>query len=173
MREARERLVGSEADLTLAMRLLGLWRRLSRVPGGRRVFARMLARTVPYSGSIRPEVIELEPGRALVAITERRGLRNHFRSIHAIALANLGELASGLAMTLALPHGVRGIPTRIEVDYLKKARGRITAEGRATPPAVVSADTDAHARAEMRDESGDVVARIVVRWRLSAEPIHE
>lgn len=159
--------------MTLAERLLGVWRRMSRVPGGRRVFARVLAGTVPYSGTIRPDVLELEPGRALVAITERRALRNHFHSIHALALANLGELASGLAMTLALPHGVRGIPIRLEVHYLKKARGRIVAEGRATPPAVVSADTDAQASAELRDESGEVVAIVNVRWRLSPEPIHQ
>ena len=156
--------------VSLADRLLGLWRRLSRMPGGRRVFARVLARTVPYSGSIRPDVLELEPGHARVAIDERRALRNHFRSIHAIALANLGELASGLAMTVALPEGVRGIPTRIEIEYLKKARGRIVADGRATLPPVVSGDTDATATAELRDEAGDVVASVVVRWRLSPEP---
>jgi acyl-coenzyme A thioesterase PaaI-like protein len=151
-------------------RLERAWRRLSRLPGGRRVFARMLGRMVPYSGSIRPHVIELEPGRALVALEERRALRNHFRSVHAIALANLGELASGLAMTLALPAGVRGIPIRIEVDYLKKARGRIVADGRATPPAIIGDATDATATAELRDEANDVVARLVVRWRLSPEP---
>ncbi|HEX6589483.1 MAG TPA: DUF4442 domain-containing protein, partial [Longimicrobiales bacterium] len=121
---------------------------------------------------IRPDVLELEPGRARVAITERRALRNHFNSIHALALANLGELASGLAMTLALPDGVRGIPIRIEVDYLKKARGRIVAEGRATPPAVIAADTDAVATAELSDDSGETVARVVVHWRLSPEPLH-
>ena len=152
-------------------RLLRTWDRLSRLPGGRRMFARLLGRMVPYSGTIRPFVHELEPGRAVVSIVERRGLRNHFRSVHAIALANLGELASGLAMTLALPDGVRGIPIRVEVDYLKKARGRIVAEGRATPPEVVAADTDASATAELRDALGDVVATVVVRWRLSPEPL--
>jgi acyl-coenzyme A thioesterase PaaI-like protein len=152
-------------------RLFRAWRRLSRLPGGHRMFARLLGRVVPYSGSISPVVHELEPGRAVVSIVERRGLRNHFRSLHAIALANLGELASGLAMTLALPDGVRGIPVRVEIDYHKKARGRIVAEGRAAPPAVVAADTDATATAELRDEAGDVVASVVVRWRLSPEPI--
>ena len=155
----------------IGTRLLRTWNRLSGMPGGRRVFARILSRAVPYSGSIRPDVRELAPGRAVVGLVERRGLRNHFRSVHAIALANLGELASGLAMTLALPAGVRGIPVRLEIDYLKKARGRITAEGLATPPAVVGADTDATATADLRDQTGDVVARVVVHWRLSPEPI--
>ena len=154
----------------MGRRLLRTWTRLNGVPGGRALFARLLARTVPYSGSIKPDVLELAPGRALVAITERRALRNHFRSVHAIALANLGELASGLAMTLALPPGVRGIPVRIEVDYMKKARGRIVAEGRAAVPSVVSAETDALATADLRDAAGDIVARVVVRWRLSPEP---
>ena len=152
-------------------RLTRAWIRLSGLPGGRALFARLLGRMVPYSGSIRPDVLELQPGRALVALTERRALRNHFRSVHAIALANLGELASGLAMTLALPPGVRGIPVRIEIDYLKKARGRIVAEGRATCPPVIDADTDAIATAELRDDAGDVVCRTVVRWRLSPEPV--
>lgn len=147
-------------------RLARSWRRLSRIPGGRRIFAWILGRTVPYSGSVRPRFHVLEPGRAVVSITERRRLRNHFRSVHAIALANVGELASGLAMTLALPADARGIPVRIEIDYLKKARGRITAEGRADPPARVTADTDADATAELRDEDGDVVATMVVRWRI-------
>ena len=155
----------------LAGRLDRAWRRLSGVPGGRRLFARILGRVVPYSGTVRPDVVELEAGRAVVALQERRALRNHFRSVHAIALANLGELASGLAMTMALPAGVRGIPIRIEIDYEKKARGRIVAEGRATPPAVIGDATDAIASAELRDEAGDVVARIVVRWRLSPEPL--
>lgn len=147
-------------------RLAQSWRRLSRLPGGRRLFGWILGRTVPYSGSVRPRFHVVEPGHAVVSIRERRPLRNHFGSVHAIALANIGELASGLAMTLALPADARGIPVRIEIDYVKKARGRITAEGRADPPARVTADTDAEATAELRDQAGELVATMVVRWRL-------
>lgn len=148
-------------------RLGTTWRRLSRRPGGRRLFDALLRWLVPYSGSIRPRVLELEPGRARVSIRERRRLRNHLRSVHALALANLGELASGLAMTLALPPGTRGIPVRIEIDYLKKARGTIVAVGRAAPPADVPGEMEAAAEAELTDEVGDVVASVVVTWKLA------
>lgn len=154
---------------TAGSRLARLWTLLTRLPAGHRLFSRLLRVVVPYSGSIRPQVLELEPRRAVVSIRERRRLRNHLRSIHALALANLGELASGLAMTLALPAGTRGIPVRIESDYMKKARGRITAIGTADPPTAVTADVEATATAELTDEAGDMVARVVVHWRLSPE----
>lgn len=150
-----------------AARVMTAWRFLSRFPGGRLLFARFLGFLVPYSGSVRARFHVVEPGRTVLSMREHRRLRNHLRSIHALALANLGELASGLAMTLALPTGARGIPIRLVVDYHKKARGTITAEGRATPPRVVSVKVDAAATAELRDEAGEVVADMVVTWRVS------
>jgi acyl-coenzyme A thioesterase PaaI-like protein len=144
-----------------------LWRRLSPLPGGGRIFSRILAVMIPYSGSVRPRVVLLEPGHARVELRERRRLRNHLRSVHALALANLGELASGLAMALALPEDTRGIPIRLEIDYLKKARGRVTADGRASPPHAVPDEQDATASADLTDETGETVARMTVTWRLS------
>ena len=153
---------------TPAARLATAWTTLSRLPGGPFVFALLLRLTVPYSGTVRPRVTRLEPGRATVLIRDRRRVRNHLRSVHAIALANLAELASGLAMTLALPDGVIGIPTRIEIEYTRKARGVIRAEGRAAPPTEVPAGDDVEdtATAELFDSAGDLVARASVLWRL-------
>lgn len=151
---------------TTAARLATAWRTLSRLPGGRWLFNRILARIVPYSGTVRPRVHGLEPGRAVVSIRDRRRLRNHLGSVHAIALANLGELASGLAMTLSLPEDVRGIPIRLEIDYHKKARGTITAEGRAAPPPAITDDIEDPAVATLTDEAGEVVAEVAVTWRL-------
>jgi acyl-coenzyme A thioesterase PaaI-like protein len=147
--------------------LLRLWRRIAPLPGGPRLYGVLVGWIAPYSGSIRPRVLHLEAGLARVQLRERRRLRNHLRSVHALALANLGELASGLAMISALPPDARGIPVRLEVDYLKKARGRITAEGRADAPPRVDMDLDAVATAELRDAEGEVVVRMTVTWRLA------
>lgn len=149
-------------------RVLGLWRSLERWPGGDRLFSFLLGRMVPYSGTIRPRVLELEPGRCRVVIRERRRVRNHLRSVHATALATLGELATGLATLTALPPGVRAILTGLEVEYEKKARGRLTADCATTPPELDDAGSPtAHrAAAEIRDAGGDRVVTLEAVWRL-------
>lgn len=149
----------------MALNLLATWRFCERLPGGNWIFSRLLGWRVPYSGSISPLITDLQPGYARVALRDRRAVRNHLDSIHAIALVNLGEIASGLALLTALPDNVRGIVTHIAIDYFKKARGRLVAESRVTPPRV-SGDTQHRVHADIRDQAGDVVARIEVCWQL-------
>ncbi|MEO5509748.1 MAG: hotdog fold domain-containing protein [Longimicrobiales bacterium] len=150
----------------VAGRLLGSWTKLKGVPGGRWMFSRMLGRMIPYTGSLGARVLHLERGYARVGLRDRRAVRNHLGSIHAAALTNLGELASGLALMTAAPDTVRGIPIRLTTDFLKKARGTLIAESRASFP-VVTEPIEHEAVAEIRDESGDVVARVTALWKVS------
>lgn len=142
------------------------WARLSRLPGGRWLFGRMLGRMVPYTATIRPRFLEIAPGLARVAMRDRRAVRNHLNSVHAIALTNLAEVASGVAMIAALPDDVRGIPTRLSIDFVKKARGELIAECRCDVPKVY-APLEMDLTPEIRDAEGDVVARATIRWRLA------
>jgi acyl-coenzyme A thioesterase PaaI-like protein len=142
-----------------------LWRRLSPLPGGHWLFSTIFGLLVPYSGSIRPRIRVLEPGHAEVEIPDRRANRQHLGSIHAIALLNVAEQASGLAVLAGLPDGVRGIVTQISMQYLKKARGTIRAVTHVAVPRVTG-DMELDVAAECFDRQGDVVARATVRWRL-------
>ncbi len=148
-----------------AQQLLSVWRICSGLPLGSHLFALVISRMVPYSASVGPRVELLEPGHARVSMSDRRGNRNHLGSVHAVALTNLGELTSGISMIAALPASLRSIVTRIEVEFVKKARGRITAEARVTVPSVTG-PTDHLVVATLTDRSNDVVARIHVHWRL-------
>jgi acyl-coenzyme A thioesterase PaaI-like protein len=151
------------------VKLRAQWERLRPLPGGRALFSKLLGFTIPYSGSISPRVLELRPGYAKVQMRDRRGVRNHLHSVHAIALMNLGELTTGLAMTVAMPDGARGIVTGLSMEYLKKARGLLTAE--CTAPqfdATVSGKHDFHA--DIVDAKGDVVARATAHWLVGPVP---
>lgn len=141
------------------------WERLSGRPGGKAVFSWLLGRMVPYSGSIGARVEELRPGHARVALRDRRRVRNHLRSIHAVALMNLAELATGLALNVGMRPDARSILKGLSMEYHKKARGTLTAQ--ADAPLLESSDErDVEVRTEIRDEAGDVVASAVARWRV-------
>jgi acyl-coenzyme A thioesterase PaaI-like protein len=150
-------------------RLQAIWLRLSPLPGGRWLFSRILGRMVPYSGSIGAYVEAFEPGHVRISVADRRRVRNHLRSFHAIALANLGELATGLALLGAMGADVRGILTGLDVTYTKKARGRLEVDVAVEIP-VVSGSVEHTVGAQIRDHEGDVVATVQARWRLSPVP---
>ena len=144
------------------------WARLAPLPGGRWLFGRLLGWIIPYTGTIRPYVLALEPGYARVALRDLRRVRNHLNSIHAVALTNLGEVTTGLALLVGMPGSVRGIPVSLSITFLKKARGRVTAECRCEVPAVTR-DEEREIIATIQDPQGDLVARVTARWRLGPQ----
>ena len=146
-------------------KLLEQWTRLSRLPLGRRVFSWTVGRMARYTGSISPEVMELSPGQCRVQMRDRARVRNHLRSIHAIALTNLGEVTTGLAMLAGLPDDTRGIVMSLETEFVKKARGTITAVCDCEPP-TTNETRELDLEATLRDESEEVVARVRAHWKV-------
>lgn len=161
----RELAYGMPQIVSAGERLLKLWRQLNGLPGGRWLFTQVVKLMIPYTGSVSPRVDLLEPGHARIAIRQRRRLEQHLGSIHAIALANVAEFASGAAMSTALPAGYRGIVTKLRMEYFKKARGTVTAEARTQLPSL-SVEADHDFVADVTDENGELVCRGTFTWRL-------
>ena len=133
------------------------------------MFSWLLSWRVPYTGSVRPYVLELRPGHARVRMADRRAVRNHLRSIHAIALANLAEVTSGLALTTGLPASARGIPISLSILYLKKARGTLIAQADVRIPDI-SREAEYDFESLISNAAGELVARATVRWRIGPRP---
>jgi uncharacterized protein (TIGR00369 family) len=137
------------------------WDVLSGMPAGKAVFSRLVGKLAPYTGTIGAHVTVLKSGYAEVQMTDRRAVRNHLDCVHAIALANLAELAGNVALAYTLPDDARFIVSGMEIEYVKKARGTITAVGE--PPEVrTSARAAYDVPVTLRDEGGEEVARAVL-----------
>ncbi len=151
-------IVGSSRSNTIR----DLWDRLSPLPGGKRLYSALLGRMAPYSGTIRADIEVLERGRAEVSMQDRPGLRNHLRSVHAIALVNLAELAGNTALAYSLPDDARFIVAGLSIEYLKKARGTIRAVCECPVPAT-SERREYEVPVSLRDTTGAEVARATLR----------
>ncbi len=151
--------------------ILETWKQFSRLPGGRFLFSRFIGRYIPYTGSIRADVLELSQGLARVGLKDRKSVRNHLDSIHAVALMNLSELTTGLAVTSALPKDYRAILKSFSIEYLKKARGTLKSEARFALKPDVSDKEDCEVQVEVRNEEDVVVCIARDIWRVGPSKV--
>lgn len=145
------------------------WNVLSAVPGGKALFSRLVGRAAPYTSTIGATVTVLRPGYAEVQMADKKTVRNHLDCVHAIALANLAELAGNVALAYSLPDDARFIVSGMEIEYVKKARGTITAIGE---PPVPKSSVRAHydVPVTLRDASGEEVAKVILHSLVGPKP---
>jgi len=145
------------------------WDFLSGVPGGKAVFSQLVGRMAPYTGTIHPRVTVLRTGYAEVTMRDQRAVRNHLDCVHAVALANLAELAGNVALFYSMPDDARFIVSGMEIEYTKKARGTITAIGESPVPRT-SARAAYDVDVTLRDASGEQVAKAVLHSLVGPKP---
>ncbi len=148
-----------------------IWQRLSAIPGGKLLFNKIAGHLVPYSGTISAEILELRPGFARLGMKDRRRVRNHLGSVHAIALANFCELCSGIGLLYSLPDEMRGILKSFHIDYHKKARGYLVATSEFTVPHDKVAQ-DHFVTVKIYDSENDIVAEAKAGWRIGPQKDH-
>ncbi len=144
------------------------WRLLSPWPGGKFLFSKLIGWLAPYTGTVKAQVVELRKGYCKVQMRDRRSVRNHLHSIHAIALLNLAEIASGVGMIYSMPPGARGILAGFSIEYLKKGRGLLTAESECAPP-LTNERQEFLVKATIKNEAGEIVAVAQAKWLVGPE----
>lgn len=108
------------------MNLLAIYNKLEKYPLGKTIVSLLVCFKIPYFFSIKPRIVELQEGRAVVQMKERRSVHNHLRTVHAIAMCNLCEFAMAAVVTATIPKDLRFIPAGMTVKYKKKAKGKLT-----------------------------------------------
>ena len=148
--------------------ILKIWKNFNQVPGGKTAFSKLLGTVIPYTGSIKALVVELERGAATVEVADHRSIRNHLSSVHALALANMAEFPAGLCLHTSIPVNSRAILVKLEIEYLKKGRGTFTSRARMENTIEhLEAPTHIMVASEITDASGTTVASARTTWLVS------
>lgn len=134
---------------------------------------------VPLVASLDLEYVETTAQRAVVRVVDAPERRNHVGGPHAAIAFGVAESATGAVAIAAfgdlLDRAVL-LPITATIDYLRIAKGDLTAtaqiEGEATKVAEARSAFEAGTRpefdivADITDGSGEVVSRLRARWTL-------
>ena len=155
----------------MASKVLELYRKLQDKPAGRWLFTRLVCARAPYFGSIAPRIEQLEPSLCVGRIQHRRRVTNHIGTVHAIALCNLAELVMGIMVDASTPASMRWIPKGMQVAYLKKAQGTITATAQLTAPLHENSEGyEVVVSVELHDEQQQLVCSVAITCWISPKP---
>ena len=128
---------------------------------GKETFTYINSIIAPYSGSIYPSIDLFTKDTCHCSIIEKKSLQNPFNCIHAIALANLGELTSGLIMIQYLQNSKqKGIITKITTQYYQKARGKIYSVSN------LNYLKNGTIKSQLFNENGDLVCDVLCTWEI-------
>ena len=145
--------------------VLTLYRQVSQLPQGQRIFSRFFTLKAPYFATVRPQFVELRPNYAELTIRKRRRVHNHIKTMHVIAICNGLEAAMGALAEATVPSTKRWIPKGMEVSYTAKAVSDITCIAETDPERWTGDDPDVPVRVRgVRDDGTTVVEGVIRLW---------
>ena len=161
-------LAGIKVTKILNAPVRDIWQSLGGNWLGRWLFARLISFYSPYTGTVSPSVPEMSDNHAVAVMRECRSVRNPFKSVHAAALVNLAEFASGCAVLYSLPKKTRAIVTDIHATYVAKARGTLTATAKPDVD-LTKVETSGPVKVvvTVRNSEKQIVCVVTVSWTVS------
>jgi acyl-coenzyme A thioesterase PaaI-like protein len=139
-----------------------IYKTLSALPQGKRIFSTLFSQKAPYFASVHLQVQQMGRNRAEVVIPKRRSVQNHIGTVHAIAVANGLEAAMGLLAEATTPKGYRWLPKGMTIDYLALSDSDITCVAETTDDDWSNAP-DVPVKVTATREDGTVVVQGIIR----------
>ena len=122
----------------------------------------VIGRKIPFVSTAGLKIEELSASRVVMSIRNRRRVQNHFKGIHAVAMALLTETATGFALGMHLPGDKIPLLKTLKIDYLRRVRGGLTATAELRPAQIE----------DIRSlERGEISVPVTVTDQTQANPI--
>lgn len=103
--------------------------KIKRAPGFMQswLLSQLFGRAVKFAGTAGIKVRQLDFEHAVLQQVNYRKVQNHIGSVHAAAMALLGESASGFLVGMHVPDDRLPLLKSMKLDYVKRASGQLTA----------------------------------------------
>lgn len=147
-----------------------LYRKLSALPQGKRLFSLAFARKAPYFRTVRPLVREVRPNHVELTIANRKSVHNHIGTVHAIAVCNGLEAAMGLLAEATIPSHRRWLPKGLEVAYLAKSTTDLLCVAETDPSDWADDKDEVRVRVRATRTDGVVVVEGVIPLHVTDKP---
>jgi len=95
-----------------------------------KAFSKIMGLVIPFSAKSKFNVEKLEEGYMKVSLPYIKANMNHIKTHHALAMSELGELATGVCLAYSLPSNSQVILKSLNTEYLKKGKGKLVVEAK-------------------------------------------
>jgi len=95
-----------------------------------KAFSVIMGKVIPFSAKSKFSIEKLEKGYMRVSLPYIKANMNHIKTHHALAMSELGELATGVCLAYSLPKKSQVILKSLSTEYLKKGKGKLVVEAK-------------------------------------------
>ena len=123
---------------------------------------------VKLAGTAKLEILESDGKCVVFRQKNKKRVQNHIGSVHAAAMALLAESATGFVTGINLPGDKLPLMKRMDLRYVKRATGDLTAKAWLTDEQIQKMQTeekgDVIVKVEVTDETGIVPLECEMEW---------
>lgn len=128
-----------------------------------KAFSKVMGIVIPFSAKSKFDIEKLKEGYMRVSIPYIKSNMNHIKTHHALAMSELGELATGVCLAYSLPKNSQVILKSLNTEYLKKGKGKLTVEAEFDLNEIKDRG-DAVFDVEIKNKSKETVAKAQYVW---------